>query len=70
MPSFHVDFEVVCECGYGLCSDSTTSKDRHGRLTVNVAPCPRCLQKARDAGYDDGYQEWTKGHDTSFKFKP
>jgi hypothetical protein len=60
MPSFDVDFEVFCECGYGLCKDSTTEKDRHGNLMVTVTPCPRCLQKARDAGYDDGYQEGSK----------
>jgi len=62
MPTFPVDFEVFCACGHPMCADSNTRESRHRAMPqVVVAPCPKCLQKAKDEGdsegYDRGYED-------------
>jgi len=55
MPTFEiqpdridVEFDVYCDrCGTGLCNLSTT-KEKRGRLSVHVDPCPICLKEAED----------------------
>jgi len=63
MPSFDVEFEVVCSCGEGLCNQSEGTSSRNG-LYVTVDPCEKCLEKARDEGYDEGH---TKGYDEGYE---
>lgn len=61
MPELAVDFEVYCACGEGLCGLTSTSPGQYGRgQFVTVEPCPKCMEKADDAGYD-------KGHDAAEK---
>lgn len=63
MPSFTVEadceFDVYCECGAGLCLQSTTSDDSRGRR-LTVEPCEKCLENSKSEGYDEGYEEARK----------
>ena len=56
MPDFKVEFEVYCTCGHGLCNGSTGGEGPRGPK-VEVEPCERCIDAARDRGYDDGYED-------------
>ena len=54
MPSFEVEFEVVCSCGNGLCRQvSATSKN--GVFSVSVEPCEKCMEREYDKGNESGY---------------
>lgn len=58
MPTFELEFEVYCECGAGLCSQSSTRTSlTRSSPQVIVEPCSRCTEKARDDGYTQGYQD-------------
>ena len=62
MPTFmvehEVEFEVYCSCGRGLCQESTANDgDWRASRRVTVEPCPDCIERAREKGYDDGYEE-------------
>lgn len=59
MPSFEVEFEVYCECGEGLCMQSTGGNDGRGPK-VTVEPCTLCLENAKSEGHDEGYEEAQK----------
>lgn len=49
-----VEFEVFCECGNGMCGDTETRESRHRRYPqAVVAPCPKCLQAARDEAAEE-----------------
>ena len=50
MPS--LEFEVWCSCGNGLCNQT---RDRKGG--IEVEPCEKCLEVAREEGRDEGYNE-------------
>ena len=50
MPS--LEFEVWCSCGNGLCNHT---RDRKGG--IEVEPCEKCLEKAREEGKEEGYNE-------------
>lgn len=58
-----VEITVTCnECGTDLDKDSTGGSEE-----ICAAPCPVCLERARDeaksAGYDEGYEEGKRiGH--------
>jgi len=64
MPELRVDFEVWCECGNGLCRQSSVKG-----TDVTVELCKDCLESAReegyarghDVGYEEGYDEGAKG---------
>lgn len=53
-PEITVTIEVYCECGAHLCNNSSGGT-RGSWPTITVKPCEDCLQKERDAGYDEGY---------------
>lgn len=55
-----LQFEVFCaQCGKGLCGLTVVRGDR-----VEVDPCPRCQESARDKGYDEGYEAgYAEGED-------
>lgn len=60
MPTFDVDFEVYCaECDEGLCRNAETDYTNKGGLLLNVTPCQRCL----DAAKQDGRDEAAEGYD-------
>ena len=65
MPSFVLEFEVLCEkCGAGLCNKSSTRDSlRRSMPQVTVEPCSKCLDNADDAGYNRGYQEGEASHE-------
>jgi len=52
MPSFSVEFEVYCSCGEGLCAQSEGKNGGHGP-SVTVEPCSKCLERAKEEGYDE-----------------
>ena len=54
MPEVHVDIEVWCSCGEGLCNQSSAHLYKQG---VVVDPCEKCLEEARKEGYDEGYSD-------------
>lgn len=58
MPSLTVEFEVYCgKCGAGLCQQSEVRKgDWRSQPGINVDPCEKCLEEAKDEGDEEGYQ--------------
>jgi hypothetical protein len=53
MPSFEIDFEVICtECGGTI---KATTSFRRNVLVVETDPCQRCLDHGDRDGYDRGY---------------
>jgi len=57
MPTFDLDFEVYCaECGAGLCNQSDAESTSRG-FKVTIEPCKRCLEDARQEGFDKGHDE-------------
>lgn len=57
MPEISVEVEVYCSCGNGLCNQSTGGTERHGGSYITVQPCEKCLEREKQEGYDEGYQE-------------
>jgi len=61
MPSIEVEFEVWCsKCGAGLCLNVTPRQSRgYGSQTpgVDIEPCEKCLENAREEGYQEGFDE-------------
>jgi hypothetical protein len=60
MPEFNIDveFEVWCSCGEGLCGQSEgNNRGRNGSPGVIVEPCQKCLDTAKNEGYENGYQD-------------
>ena len=63
MPEFTIDvqFDVYCgKCGAALCPQSRTTDHQRGRNNgryVEVDPCEKCMEDARDKGWDDGHSE-------------
>jgi hypothetical protein len=58
MPAMKVEFEVYCdECGEGLCNFTTVETDRGGNIKVRIKPCPNCMDKSENKGYDRGYDD-------------
>jgi len=53
MPS--IEFEVWCSCGNGLCNQTTEVKGG-----IQVQPCGKCLESAREEGREEGYNERDK----------
>jgi len=76
MPSFdtevsitedvEIEFEVYCnKCGNGLCNetstaDATNSYSNKRLPTVNVNPCPNCMNEKYDEGYERGHEDCLK----------
>ena len=57
MPEIKVDVEVWCECGEGLCGQSSPAKRGVG---VVVEPCKKCLDVAKVEGNSEGYDRGCK----------
>lgn len=66
MPSLELEFEVFCgRCGDGLCNNTRESASKGRRFpSIQVDPCERCLERAKDeginSGYDAGYADGQK----------
>lgn len=57
MPTLELDFEVFCSfCGAGLCNNSTEGRNNHSQY-ISLEPCGDCLEKAREEGRDEGYNQ-------------
>ena len=53
MPEMIVNFEVYCGRHHiGMCSDTTVK----GLKIFIDTPCEKCLDEAREEGYDEGYK--------------
>ena len=52
-----IEVEVYCGgCGAGLSNQSTSGNiNRRNKPFIEVVPCEKCLCKARDEGYSEGY---------------
>lgn len=59
MPEINVEIEVWCSCGEGLCNQSSDSNKGRG-AGIEVEPCGKCLETAKQQGYDEGYDEAQK----------
>ncbi len=60
-PSIEVDIEVFCgRCGTGLCQNSSSGRTS-GRQQpyFNVDPCEKCLDEAKQEGYEEREKEET-----------
>ncbi len=53
MPEITVDVEIWCECGEGLCFQSSTATKGTG---VVVEPCLKCLASAEEEAHGEGYE--------------
>lgn len=68
MPEFSLEFEVYCECGEGLCLQSTTRSSRQrGMPQVVVRPCEKCLQSRYEQGFDAGEDSGYSKAETDLK---
>uniref|UniRef100_A0A6M3JTM4 Uncharacterized protein n=1 Tax=viral metagenome TaxID=1070528 RepID=A0A6M3JTM4_9ZZZZ len=56
MPTLELNFEVYCECGNGLCGNSTEGHNRHSQFIV-ISPCEKCLNASYEQGLEEGYAE-------------
>jgi hypothetical protein len=56
MPALTLEFEVYCSCGEGLCHLTKTSDDDryHRGPSITVEACPKCIERAKSEGYDEG----------------
>jgi hypothetical protein len=62
MPSMDVEFDLACaKCHKTL--DGATFKKANGFNVVEVEPCDDCLQRERDEGYNEGYEQAESDHD-------
>ena len=61
MPNVTINVEVYCKCGEGLClqTESKFTAQRQEPCFI-VAPCSACLDEARDAGQNQGYDDAKK----------
>ena len=50
MPS--IEFEIWCSCGNGLCNQTENIKGG-----IEIDPCKKCIEQARNEGYDQGYSD-------------
>lgn len=60
MPEISIEIEVFCSCGEGLCHQSTGDSGtiigyRNRGPSITVEPCEKCQDRARQEGYQDGY---------------
>jgi hypothetical protein len=54
MPEISVDIEIYCaKCGAGICN-SVQSQRKHNKEVFVVEPCDKCMETARDEGYEEG----------------
>jgi len=57
-----VDVEIWCGCGEWLCNQSRDASSR-SQHRIEVEPCEKCLDRAREAEYQKGYD---KGHNEGY----
>lgn len=51
-----ITIEIFCDtCGAGLCGETTAHKN-----SFHVNPCKRCLETAREEGFEDGFKKGRK----------
>ena len=53
----NVSVEVWCSCGAGLCGQSSTVSGYGGDRGIQVEPCEKCLEQARDEGFQQAINE-------------
>jgi flagellar biosynthesis/type III secretory pathway protein FliH len=57
--SMNVNIEVYCAaCGNGLCNQTEFTRGRsRNQPQFRVEPCDKCLDSAKEKGYEEGYTE-------------
>jgi len=59
-----MNIEIYCdECGTELTKQASCPQTKLNEFEIRVAPCQKCLDKAKDAGREDGYSD---GYDNGF----
>jgi len=57
MPEVNINVEVYCSCGEGLCNQTESKLTRtRGEPCFIVDPCETCMEKAKNSGYDEGFE--------------
>jgi hypothetical protein len=65
MPEMIVEFEVYCSCGNGICSNASVKLTKYGNI-VTIGPCEKCIEAAKEDGYDEGYGKgYSEGQETA-----
>jgi len=68
MPTIEAVFEIWCAvCGDGLCNNVNAEHPGYHPSASNpliIDPCEKCLDAAREEGYQKGYQEAADDADT------
>ena len=55
-----VDLQAYCaECGEGIC-DLVSQSRRRGTGYIEVYPCNKCIDAAKDEGHDEGYEQGSR----------
>lgn len=56
MPDMTVSFECYCSyCGAGICNNVTVKEAAwKGRIRLDIEPCEKCLESAKEEGFEDG----------------
>jgi hypothetical protein len=59
MPEIEIDIEFFCgRCGAHMCQNATAGKTTGRRQPFfTIEPCEMCLERERQTGYDNGYDE-------------
>lgn len=58
MANIEIELDVECATCRSVLSTDFTGPLPHSRTaSLQVTPCDRCLDKARDEGYDEGQRE-------------
>lgn len=59
MPKISVDIEIYCaDCGRGICDLATPTYTKgRGQPAFQITPCPKCLDAAREKGWEEGLKE-------------
>lgn len=56
-----IEFTAKCEvCGQELSCNAST--DYRGKITIDVEPCEKCLEEAKDNGYEKGSADAERDH--------
>lgn len=57
MSEITVDIVVECSCGNNLSGQAAGGSDYKGNPVITVEPCEKCMERARNEGYAEGFAE-------------
>ena len=65
MVEIDIDVEVWCDCGEGLCGQTTSSLKDDAFISLVVEPCEKCLEAKYEEGRDTGAESAGSDLDTA-----